>query len=140
MKWTKLFVLAAGPVFLLVAASLLAVAQDDKAPTIKQVMGKLHKGGTSSIAQLKTQLSAPSPNWETIQKTTKDFVILGAALAKNDPPKGSKESWQKLADTYFQNAKALDDAAKAQDLAAARAAHKRLQSSCKACHGAHKGG
>src|SRR5437899_2533849 len=86
MKWTKVFVLAAGPVVLLASASLLAVAQDDKAPTIKQVMGKLHKGAKAPIAQLKTQLSAPSPNWESIQKTTKDFVILGAALAKNDPP------------------------------------------------------
>src|SRR4051812_42429824 len=134
----KPFVLVAGAV-LVASASLIAGAQDDKTPTIKEVMGKLHKGAQSPLAKLKTQLGSSSPDWDTIQKTTKDFVILGAALAKNDPPKGGKESWQKLADAYFQDAKALDDAAKAKDAAAAQAAHKRLQASCKSCHGAHKG-
>jgi hypothetical protein len=120
-------------------AAVSAVAEDEKTPTIKEVMGKLHKGANAPIAKLKTALKSDSPDWDSIQKTTKDFVILGAALAKNDPPKGEAASWKKQADTYFANAKALDDAASDKDLAAARAAHQKLSASCKACHSAHKG-
>ncbi len=75
-----------------------ALAFDDETPTIKTVMAKLHKGSTSQTNVLKKQAQANPPDWEAISKTTKDFVILGAALAKNDPPKGDKESWKKLAD------------------------------------------
>ena len=112
---------------------------DDDTPTIKEVMNTLHKGASSPLALLKGQLRRDSPDWATIQKETKDFVILGASLAKNDPPKGDKGSWKTLADGYFADAKALDDAANAKNLAAAQAAHKKLATSCKACHGAHKG-
>lgn len=137
----KTFVLVAGSL-LVASASLLAGQGDagsDKTPSIKDVMSRLHKGAKAPLAQVKTALNEPSPNWAAVEKTTKDFVILGAALAKNDPPKGDKASWKKLSDLYFEDAKALDNAAKAHDLAAAKAAFQRLSTSCKACHGAHKG-
>jgi cytochrome c556 len=134
----KTFVLTAGAV-LVASVSLLAGAADESTPSIKQVMVKLHKGASSPLAQLKTDLGASAPDWDKIQKSSKDFVILGAALAKNTPSKGEKESWVKLSDLYFEDAKALDSAAKNHDLAAAKAAHQRLAASCKSCHGAHKG-
>lgn len=116
-----------------------ARADDDETPTIKVVMQKLHKGANSPLATLKKSLDAPSPDWEAIQGKTKDFVILGAALAKNDPPKGEKESWRKFADSYFEASKKLDDSAKAKDADETKAAHKTLSTSCMACHKAHKG-
>jgi hypothetical protein len=134
----KTFVLTAGAV-LVASVSLLAGAADESTPSIKQVMVKLHKGASSPLAQLKTDLGASTPDWDKIQKSSKDFVILGAALAKNTPSKGDKQSWAKLSDLYFEDAKTLDNAAKNHDLAAAKAAHQRLQASCKSCHGAHKG-
>jgi hypothetical protein len=137
----KMFVVVACAVVVAFASlfSGEASSQDGATPSIKDVMNKLHKGATSPLAKLKTQLSAPSPDWGTLEKETKDFVILGAALAKNDPPKGEKASWIKLSDAYFEDAKALDSAVKAHDVAAAKAAHGKLAASCKSCHGAHKG-
>lgn len=131
------FVFAAVAVAIPVAA---AAALDKDTPTIEAVMQKLHKGkAKSQFAVLKAQADAKPPAWEAIQKSTKDFVILGAALEKNDPPKGEKASWKKLADKYFQDSKAMDDAATAKDLTAFQAAHKTLGGSCMACHNAHRG-
>ena len=120
------------------AVPVAAVALDDETPSIKKVMGKLHKGSTSQSSVLKKQVQANPPDWEAISKTTKDFVILGAAMAKNDPPKGDKEEWKKLAIKYFDNAKSLDDAATAHDLDKVKAAQKSMGASCKTCHDAHK--
>lgn len=111
---------------------------DDNKATIKEVMDKLHKGADSPLAKLKTAFKADSPDWKAVQDETKDFVILGAALAKNDPPKGEKADFKKLADAYYENAKKMDDAAKKEDKTAAEAAFKKVSTSCMACHKAHK--
>lgn len=121
------------------AVPVAAMAFDDeKTPTVKDIMNKLHKGSTSQQNTLKKQAQANPPDWEAIGKTTKDFVILGAAMAKNDPPKGEKESWKKLADKYYDTSKELDDAAKDKDLDKLKAAQKSMGASCKACHQAHR--
>ena len=127
-----------GLVAFAVPVAALAFDEEKETPKIKAVMKKLHKGSTSQQNVLKKQAQANPPDWEAIGKTTKDFVILGAALAKNDPPKGDKESWKKLADKYYDTAKSLDDAAEAKDLAKLQAAQKTMGASCKACHTAHK--
>ena len=118
---------------------LAAGAGAEDPPSIKEVMSKLHKGANAPLAKLKTALKSESPDWNAVQDLSKDFVILGAALSKNDPPRGEKADFVKLADAYYQNAKALDDAAKAEDKAKAQAALKKIGASCKACHSAHKG-
>ena len=134
----KRLVCGAGVVLAIFTAALLAAAQDEKTPTIKDVM-KLHKGANAPLGKLGKALKSDSPDWKDIQKTTKDFVVLGASLEKNDPPKGDKASWKKLADGYLANAKALDEAAKAEDKSAALEAHGKITASCKSCHVAHKG-
>ncbi len=121
-----------------VAVPVVAAASQGETPKIKDVMAKLHKGSKSQSAVLKAQAEAKTPDWDAIGKTTKDFVILGAALEKNDPPQGEKASWKKLADKYFGDAKALDDAASAHDIEALKAAQKSMNASCKACHTAHR--
>src|SRR4051794_30586480 len=122
----KRLISGAGVVLTILMVTVLAGAQDDKTPSIKDVMNKLHKGANAPLGKLGKALKSDSPNWKEIQNSTKDFVILGASLGKNDPPKGEKASWAKLSDTYFSNAKALDDAAKAEDKSAAVAAHGKL--------------
>jgi len=111
---------------------------EDKTPTIKEVMQKLHKGADSPLAKLKTALKADAPDWKSIQDKSKDFVILGAAMAKNDPPKGEKKDFKKLADDYYEESKKMDDAAKKEDKTATEAAFKKVSTSCMACHKAHK--
>ncbi len=69
---------------------------------------------------------------------SKDFVSLGAGLAKNKPPKGTKSAFKKRANAYYQYAKDLDAAAKAEDKAKAQFAPNKIGASCKACHSAHK--
>lgn len=123
----------------LAVLAFLAGAATDDSPTIKQVMAKLHKGANAPLAKLKTALKAESPDWKAVQDLSKDFVILGAALSKNDPPRGEKSDFVKLANAYYEDAKALDDASKAEDKAKAQAALNKIGASCKACHTAHKG-
>ena len=138
------FVLAGGTILVVVVVAVAALrlpaagAEDGDVPSIKEVMVKLHKGSDAPMAKVAGALKAERPDWAAIRGATKDFVILGASLAKNDPPKGDAASWKVLSARYFADAKALDDAAQAQDRDAAQAAQKRLGGSCKACHAAHK--
>jgi cytochrome c556 len=123
----------------LAVLAFLAGAAADDTPSIKQIMGKLHKGATAPLAKLKTALKSDSPDWKAVQDLSKDFVILGASLSKNDPPRGEKADFEKLANAYYENAKDLDTAAKAEDKAKAPAALNKIGASCKVCHTAHKG-
>ena len=86
----KLRVMLGGTIALVSAAVLAgrAGADAEKTPTIKDVMVKLHKEANSPLAQLQGTLRAEEPAWEKIQDRSKDFVNLGAALAKNEPPRG----------------------------------------------------
>jgi hypothetical protein len=123
---------------LVLVAATLAAGFDDETPTIKDVMQKLHRGKSSPLAKLKTALKSDSPDWKAIQKTTKEFEKFGAALPKNDPPKGSKAAYTKLADRYYASAKALNEAALKEEKAEAQAALTKISTSCAACHKAHR--
>jgi cytochrome c556 len=126
-------------VALVAGAGAGAGAGADDPPSIKDVMDKLHKGANAPLAKLKAALKSDAPDWKSVQDLTKDFVVFGAALGKNDPPRGDKAAYDKLANAYYENAKSLDDAAKAEDTAKAKAALNKIGASCKACHTAHKG-
>ncbi len=78
----------------MVGVSVLAGAQDDKTATIKEVMQKLHKGANSPLAKLKKALASDSPDWEGIQKTTKDFASLGAVPGQERPAQGGEGGLQ----------------------------------------------
>src|SRR5262249_2261977 len=73
-----------------------ASAQDDKVPDVKAIMGKLNKGPKRMTASLLKDLNEEDPDWAKIQKDAKEFAKLAAAMGKNEPPKGSKESWEML--------------------------------------------
>ena len=113
-------------------------AADDAPATIEKIMDKLHKGKKSPMAVLKTSLKKASPDWATVQKETKTYTTYAADLPKNDPPKGDGANFKKLAKAYAGYAKALDEAAKQEDLAAAKNAFGKIGGSCKSCHDAHK--
>lgn len=126
---------------LIVAPSLLVTLTnaDETPPSVKEIMTKLHKGANSLLVDTRTHLQKGQPDWDALEKKTKDIVILGAALARNDPPRGDRESWQRLSRQYYDHAKTLDEAVQAKDRPAALNATKQLGESCKACHNAHKG-
>jgi hypothetical protein len=107
-------------------------------PAIKQIMTKLTKGPQSLTARIGKELDESPPPWETIQSQSKDYLSESNELAKQEPKKGSKESWEKLTAAWVESAGDLDEAARAKDLAAARVAHDALKNSCKECHQAHR--
>src|SRR5262249_49541237 len=103
-------------------------------PTIKQVMGKAHKGSNSLLDTIGSELKDDDVPWADVQKQSKELVELGSALGKNDPPKGEKESWKKLTDNYVATAKDLSAAADKKDKKGATDAQKKLKNSCNDCH------
>jgi hypothetical protein len=122
----------------ILAVLIVAARADDSSPSIKEIMGKLHKGANAPLPRLRKALNADTPRWKEVQNVSKDFVILAAGLAKNEPPRGDRYAYMQLAVAYYQNAKALDDAAMTGDSAKAQAALTKIGDSCKACHAAHK--
>ena len=138
MKRVTCVVLSLGVLSLSGLANRYARSDDEKTPTIKEVMQKLHKGPNAALSKLKKDLAAESPDWSDIQAKAKDIETYGAALPKNDPPKGEKDDWKKLADSYYENAKKLNTAAKKDDKEGVTSAFSKLSNSCAACHKAHK--
>jgi hypothetical protein len=107
-------------------------------PTTRQIMGKLTKGPNSLTPVIGKGLEADPPAWETIQPQTKEYARLAAAMGKNDPTKGTKESWTKLSAAFADSAAALDKAAQAKNRDAALDAHSQITGSCMQCHQAHR--
>src|SRR5262245_8589602 len=135
-RWTALAVVTALAV--LAGYGSTAGAQDDKTPTIKEIMGKAHRGGTALVSVIGNQLKAANPDWEAIQTQSKSLADLGVALGKNKPPKGTQQSWDRLTKAYNDNAQVLVMAAEAKDKRKAAAAHQKLAQSCMGCHTPHR--
>jgi|SRR6516165_1753326 cytochrome c556 len=113
-------------------------AQGDKASEVKEVMVKVNKTGTGLYPSVVQELRQDDTNWEEVKKNAKEIARLTATLGKLDPPKGEKDSWQKLTKAYADNTKALDAAAARMDKEAAKAAAAKLGESCDTCHKAHR--
>jgi cytochrome c556 len=139
MKW---LICTASLLSVLAVASLAAnpagAAGDDETPSIKKVMETLHKGKNSPLNSVKAALKSSPPDWVEIQKQAKEFATYGEALPKNDPPKGKKAAYEKLAKAYASNAKTLKEAAEKEDLKGAKAAFGKISTSCTQCHKSHR--
>jgi len=126
---------------LLAAAAVVvspAGAQGEKTPSIKEIMTKANKPN-GLYFNLSKDLKDDELMWDEIQKEAKDLARLAAALAKNEPVKGPKDSWAKLTKDYSDNARALDEAAQKKDLRAVQTAHGKLGGmTCMNCHKAHR--
>ena len=134
----RLLVLAVAGVFISATAALTSAEPGADTPTVKAIMKKLHSGKTAHLAKVKAQLKKDEPNWTALAKEAKEYASLSADLVKNEPPKGDKADWDKLAEAFAKDAKALEDAVNDKDKAAAEAALKKVTASCKDCHVAHK--
>ena len=122
----------------LVAFSLaVPVTADDKAPSIEEIMKKLH-GKAGSHKVLGKGIDAAELDWEAIGKHAKIYADLAASLDKNTPEKGDKKAWDKLSQAYAKDAKALSEAAAKKDKEAVKAVFGRLKESCDACHENHR--
>lgn len=114
----------------------VANTADDKLPTIKEIMGKGHKGTDAYIAKIKTD--AKDGKWDDAKDYAKSLVAFGEALGKNKPPKGEAESWEKLTKKYLDNTKTVAKAVDDKDAGATNKALGAITKSCGECHSAHK--
>jgi cytochrome c556 len=132
----------AGVVLVLILAGLVSgpvgATSDEETPTIKKVMKKLNQGKNAPIGKVKAALKGDSPAWPEIQKEAKVIATLTAALPKNDPPRGEKDSYDKLAHAFAAAAKSLEESAEKEDLKGSRDALKKISTSCMPCHQSHK--
>jgi len=131
----------AGVAAVLVLAGLVsgpaAATNDDETPSIKKIMAKLH-GKKAALPSIKAALKSDSPNWEKVQKDAKIYAEYSALLAKNDPPRGDKADYDKLAESLASAGKSLEKAADKEELKGSRDALKKIGASCKPCHDSHK--
>ncbi|HUG91241.1 MAG TPA: hypothetical protein VML55_10425 [Planctomycetaceae bacterium] len=124
------FILCAAVVGVFAVGIAVAVpsAADDEKPkySIKDVMGKAHKGGQDALVQ---RIIAGKGN----DSEKKELVEYYTALGKNDPPKGEQKSWD-------DKTKALLDAAKeVQEGKDGGADNLKKAANCMACHKEHRG-
>jgi cytochrome c556 len=126
----KLAVLVAAAV----GVAYLGTAAADEIKDVKGCMafqGKVRK----DVPDL---LKAKTPNWEEVQKQTKDWVAMAETLGKQKPPKGTDESWKKQTDKYLGLVKDVDSAAEKKDLDGMKKGLGTIGMSCGGCHGQHK--
>ncbi|MBX9628483.1 MAG: hypothetical protein K2X82_32095 [Gemmataceae bacterium] len=136
-KWFRAAVLAGFGVVAVVLAGggLTADDKKDPLPDISEIMKKAH-GKTDGYLG-KIGKAAKAGKWEDAQKTAKDQLILADALAKNDPPKGEKKSWEKLTKEYIATSKKVEEATKKEDAKGVEENLKKIFGSCGTCHKAH---
>lgn len=118
--------------------SLFGVADAADTPDIETIMKKVNSGRGLQKAVSK-DLQENRIDWDAVTKKSKEMFELIDCMAKNDPPKGDKKSWEKLTKEYSANAKALNTACEKKDKSAANTAIGKLSRACKTCHDAHKG-
>jgi cytochrome c556 len=135
--WVLATAAAAGLILTYLGADRLTAA-DDAVPSIEDIMQKVNKKKGGLHTDVDAALKASSVDWDAVAKKTKQYATLAEFLGKNDPPKGSKQSWAKLTKTYADDAKALNAAAEKKDKAAAAAAHRKLSGECMGCHRQHR--
>jgi hypothetical protein len=139
MGWTHRFGVVA--ILIVLVCAVRTQGDPEKTPTIKEIMGKAHKGPNSILPNVGKDLrDTNGPDWDEIKRSAKELVNLGKALGKNAPPKGEKASWQKLTKAYTEGAESLLTAAEKQNKSGAETAQKQLQNSCAGCHKAHRPG
>jgi cytochrome c556 len=115
-----------------------AYARNVEAPSVKEIMDKANKP-TGIYFNLGQDLKGDNPAWSDIQQEAKELKQLADALRQAAPPRGDKDSWDKLTNLYANNAKALLQAAAKMDQAAAREAHAKMGgNACMTCHKAHR--
>jgi len=121
----------------LVTATVQADGEKEKkVPTIKEIMKATHgKNGFRA----KYEKAYKAEDWKEAAKIAKDWEACAENLAKNTPPKGGKEDWEKQANAYTKNLKTLEEATEKMEKKRIQGSLGYVGSSCKKCHTEHRG-
>ncbi len=115
-----------------------AVSATADGPTVKEIMKKANSP-TGIYANLGQDLKDDNPSWPDVQQEAKDLAALAGQLRQATPPRGDKDSWDKLTKAYADSAKSLAQATAKMDQDGARAAWAKMGgATCKTCHKAHR--
>ena len=115
----------------------LNVAWAREVSAIEKIMEKgFNKGGLRH--QMSSEIDKDSPNWEKVQKNSKEFTKLCNELGQQTPPKGEADHWKKMTQTMAKDAQQLEDLAGKKDLASAKTTMNKINGSCKSCHDVHR--
>ena len=127
---SSLLVLLSG---LILAAGVSASADDDKVPPVKKIMQSQH-GKDGSLPKLEKGLKG-TPDWEELQKLSKEYAKQIGYMTKNESPDASKKDlWKKLTDKIAKSGKDLDDGVKKKDDKEALKVIKDIRGQCMGCH------
>lgn len=107
-------------------------------PTIKEIMQRSHRCSNAYIRDVEDELDKKESDWTVVAARARELVRVGKLLALNTPPKGSKESWEKLTTLYTARATVLVDAAERKDKEEATLQTERFFGLCRTCHQAHR--
>jgi hypothetical protein len=122
----------------LAVVGLGLAAEAERELSIRAVMHKQYRVTRAPFVMIKKELDAPAPDWDRIGEAAHEFTALAAALDKNEPKWGDKESWLRFTAVHHGDAREMERAADAHDGAALRAVHRRVETACKGCHDAHR--
>jgi hypothetical protein len=106
-------------------------------PSIADLMQEGHNCRTAHIKLIDQQLHQSDANWSDVQTKSRDLIRIGKLLAKNTPPGGSKESWEKFTTLYVANATLMSDAAERKNRDEVTYHTKKLRRMCNDCHTKH---
>jgi len=132
---SRVYALAGALALAVVLAGTAVQAEDDKIPSISDIMKKAHgkEGLRSTVSK-----DLKEKEWESALKTAKEWKSLSEALVKNKAPKGESESWKKQTATYDKTLGTLVKAIEDKNAKSATGALGKIGSSCKSCHTAHR--
>ncbi len=102
------------------------------------VMHKQYTVSNAPFVRIKKELNSETPDWAKVQEASRRFLELAESLQKNEPKWGDSASWKTHTSRHLDDAKTIDNASRARDRSAVLAAQKRVSTSCKACHDAHR--
>jgi hypothetical protein len=105
--------------------------------SIKEIMTKAHGGKKSLYAIVWNDIHRDRPNWQRSRKNLAEMIRLCSLLTKQEPPKGTKESWQKLVQGYLDQAKTVQGNLEKENVAESRTTYDKLLKTCKVCHNIH---
>ena len=122
----------------LVCAILAPAWADDSVPQIEEIMKKVNSKKAGLQFKLVEGVKASDPKWDDMGKQAKDYKKLIDFLAKNNPPKGDKSSWETMTKKYSEGAAKVEEAVSKKDKDGTTKALESMNKMCGSCHKAHK--
>jgi hypothetical protein len=111
---------------------------EEKVPTIVEIMEEAHRCRTAYVRLAGNECRKEEPDWSVVETRGKELVRMGKLLAKNTPPRGTKESWEQLTTVYVAHATLLEDAGRRKDRESANYHVRKLTAMCNTCHKSHQ--